>query len=311
MIDSHRQFIDAIIAAPDDDLPRLVYADYLDEIGESERAEFIRLQCELEVLKKQPGWTPTVADMARCKINQLQVLFQLNNHDRELKIVALMRRQREILKSCGRSGKFNVCEWTGWLVSGRMIVGDAVEFALGGIESTPYDGRFVQATFHRGFIDELVTSSADWLRYADDILADHPLRTVTLTDQPQLPNGEWRTSPPHVRFPFQITVAGVEVDVHITGPGERSGRTAEWYRNVLSARWPGVRFSVPEPPIPPGPIYGELVPLLRVSAGSTSIAMRSISYSAGVFSIPQESDRNVAVSSQYFPRPSGDVAWDG
>jgi uncharacterized protein (TIGR02996 family) len=40
-------FLSAIAAAPDDDLPRLVYADFLDEHGEAERAEFIRVQIEL------------------------------------------------------------------------------------------------------------------------------------------------------------------------------------------------------------------------------------------------------------------------
>ena len=35
----------AVIAAPDDDLPRLVLADYLEESGDPLRAEFIRLQC--------------------------------------------------------------------------------------------------------------------------------------------------------------------------------------------------------------------------------------------------------------------------
>lgn len=37
-------FLNAITAQPDDDLPRLVYADWLDENGQSPRAEFIRLQ---------------------------------------------------------------------------------------------------------------------------------------------------------------------------------------------------------------------------------------------------------------------------
>lgn len=41
----HDAFLAAITGRPDDDLPRLVYADYLDERGESARAEFIRLQC--------------------------------------------------------------------------------------------------------------------------------------------------------------------------------------------------------------------------------------------------------------------------
>jgi uncharacterized protein (TIGR02996 family) len=36
----------AIRNAPYDDVPRLIYADWLDENGESERAELIRVQCE-------------------------------------------------------------------------------------------------------------------------------------------------------------------------------------------------------------------------------------------------------------------------
>jgi uncharacterized protein (TIGR02996 family) len=40
-------FLRAIADNPDDDLPRLVFADWLDEHGEPERAEFIRVQCEL------------------------------------------------------------------------------------------------------------------------------------------------------------------------------------------------------------------------------------------------------------------------
>jgi len=36
----------AIAANPDDDLPRLVFADWLEENGNSERAEFIRVECE-------------------------------------------------------------------------------------------------------------------------------------------------------------------------------------------------------------------------------------------------------------------------
>jgi uncharacterized protein (TIGR02996 family) len=38
-------FLRAIIGAPDDDLPRLVYADWLDERGEGERADRIRHGC--------------------------------------------------------------------------------------------------------------------------------------------------------------------------------------------------------------------------------------------------------------------------
>jgi len=40
-------FLEAILADPDDDSPRLIYADWLDECGDSDRAEFIRVQCAL------------------------------------------------------------------------------------------------------------------------------------------------------------------------------------------------------------------------------------------------------------------------
>jgi uncharacterized protein (TIGR02996 family) len=40
-------FLDAIAAQPDDDAVRVVYADWLEENGQSERAEFVRVQVEL------------------------------------------------------------------------------------------------------------------------------------------------------------------------------------------------------------------------------------------------------------------------
>lgn len=42
------QFLKTIIANPEDDIPRLVFADWLEEHGQTDRAEFIRLQCEME-----------------------------------------------------------------------------------------------------------------------------------------------------------------------------------------------------------------------------------------------------------------------
>jgi uncharacterized protein (TIGR02996 family) len=45
-----KAFLDDIVANTDDDTPRLVYADWLEENGQPERAEFIRVQVELERL---------------------------------------------------------------------------------------------------------------------------------------------------------------------------------------------------------------------------------------------------------------------
>src|SRR5262245_57708734 len=59
---SHDAFLRAIIDRPDDDLPRLVYADYLDEVGDPARAEFIRVQCELAGLPEDDPRRPALED---------------------------------------------------------------------------------------------------------------------------------------------------------------------------------------------------------------------------------------------------------
>jgi uncharacterized protein (TIGR02996 family) len=53
-------FLQAIIEAPDDDAPRLVYADWLEEHGQPERAAFIRVQCELA---RMPEGNPSRAEL--------------------------------------------------------------------------------------------------------------------------------------------------------------------------------------------------------------------------------------------------------
>src|ERR1700677_1851891 len=50
-------FLTEILASPDDDIPRLIYADWLEERGYP-RSEFIRVQCEIATLTKTPKrWT--------------------------------------------------------------------------------------------------------------------------------------------------------------------------------------------------------------------------------------------------------------
>jgi uncharacterized protein (TIGR02996 family) len=58
----HSAFLAAIADRPDDDLPRLVYADWLDENSQPERAEFIRTQIELAKLPEHdPRFLPLKA----------------------------------------------------------------------------------------------------------------------------------------------------------------------------------------------------------------------------------------------------------
>jgi uncharacterized protein (TIGR02996 family) len=53
LLSQHEAFLRAIFDSPDDDTPRLVYADFLQEHGEPERAELIRVQCRLASIQRR------------------------------------------------------------------------------------------------------------------------------------------------------------------------------------------------------------------------------------------------------------------
>ena len=63
---SEEDFLEIIRAHPNDDLPRQVYADWLDEQGDP-RAELIRLLGEVKPNEEQYGlWNPFVDSIRRC-----------------------------------------------------------------------------------------------------------------------------------------------------------------------------------------------------------------------------------------------------
>src|SRR3954452_6679514 len=51
----HDALVRAVCAHPDDDTPRLIYADFIEEHGEADRAAFVRAQVELA---RTPAWEP-------------------------------------------------------------------------------------------------------------------------------------------------------------------------------------------------------------------------------------------------------------
>jgi uncharacterized protein (TIGR02996 family) len=55
-------FLHAIAEAPEDDALRLVYADWLEDHGQAERAELIRAQCRINALAGDAGWLRDEAD---------------------------------------------------------------------------------------------------------------------------------------------------------------------------------------------------------------------------------------------------------
>src|SRR4051812_10854275 len=70
----HEAFLRAIFDAPDDDTPRLVYADFLQENGGPERAELIRVQCRLAALRQRGE----EADGAELRARERELLTNLH-----------------------------------------------------------------------------------------------------------------------------------------------------------------------------------------------------------------------------------------
>jgi len=141
-----------ICAAPKDDTVRLVYADWLDEHDQAERAEFVRVQVEIEATRKQPGWLPG-PELFHEGAGNPAALFRLNNYDRETKLDDLRRRGREL------AGDRFEC-WTDDLDSLRPLLtaGGSVAYA-------------------RGFVSHVTCTGDDWLAHAD-ALYWHPSQTV-------------------------------------------------------------------------------------------------------------------------------------
>jgi uncharacterized protein (TIGR02996 family) len=195
MTDEHATFLKAIIARPDLDLPRLVYADWLEgtagqkpcpacpelgygnepewttEIplywcgqcdqatrsvpnGHAERAEFIRVQCELarmpEYMAHLGGFEP---------------------HD------ALRRREREILFDHGfKWGKEAVPVPAGY----KHTLRNDNDFHVWSNENV--DG--MRYSFRRGFVESIACRWSDFRAHAAAIMAATPLRRVRLTTWP-------------------------------------------------------------------------------------------------------------------------------
>lgn len=157
-------FIDAIIAQPDDDLPRLIFADWLDEQGEGERAEFIRVQCELATFD---GKMPDYVD----GLNKVQRYNAILCREREL-----LFRERSINQSGGD---------TDWFIQDVSIPGGlpthAVRLANG--NDVPVS-IILKHSWIRGFVEQITCSWSDWQRHADAIRSATPLRKVRLTTWP-------------------------------------------------------------------------------------------------------------------------------
>lgn len=223
-LDPH--LLSAVCADPADDGVRLAAADWLEEHGEAERSEFIRVQMELAA-PVACEWEQT--DGQPCpQYNAKRPPYRVLVHCPSCaKGERLRRREWELLDEW----------WTEWAkpLSPKRLSEDWH------LWDTP--------VFRRGFVASITLTAADWLRHADALCwhpdqgrpcppTAQPITEVTLTTWPELddrgPYGPGRT----------IGLVGRLVRIPFEGPLLRSAAAMD----LLGGEWPWLRITLPKLP---------------------------------------------------------------
>lgn len=143
----------AVIESPDDDTPRLVAADWLEERGEPARAELIRVQCELA---------------------------------RGGRIRALIARERKLLGSLS----FEKAQWALDACPGivQMLFLPQPRSPLAATQIVGVE----QVTFRRGFVERVDCPATEWRNHGAAVVQRSPLRNLVLLNCGELGSvSEW------------------------------------------------------------------------------------------------------------------------
>lgn len=194
----------AVIAAPDDDAPRLILADWYEENGEPERAEFVGAQ------------------IAEYRLTERLAELPIPGPQEETNRLAwLMSRSRELLN-----------DHDYW---------DCLPFPsyplLVGVPPAGRNGRL----FRRGFVESVTLSAAAWMEHGDALLAAHPVTEVRLTTLPEPVFYPPKWDAPHEFGLSGDPAAKSWTERQLADAGcEHRGRE-ELARTMLSLRWPALR----------------------------------------------------------------------
>jgi uncharacterized protein (TIGR02996 family) len=133
----------AVLADPADDGARLAYADWLEEEGQTERAEFVRVQVALAV---------------------------------ETRKTYQVRLKRRLKQMCRGVVTLRRWTWTNYVLDdlGWGLSINGWPFCV--VPVVPH------ATFRRGFVESVTCSCADWLAHGPAVVAAQPVTAVRLAD---------------------------------------------------------------------------------------------------------------------------------
>lgn len=162
-----------ILEHPDDDTARLIYADHLEEQGESARAEFIRLQIRIanDGIEEHQCW--------QC----YQRLRGGQHQNGPCRCSPEWRR----MNSAWWEIKISSASTLGLVDTLRCLRGFNLRFSFGPDPQwlNSAERSVPVACFHRGFIEIVQCPIRQWLDIADEVTAKHPIREVHFLPHPQ------------------------------------------------------------------------------------------------------------------------------
>lgn len=246
----------AVRATPDDDTPRLAYADWLDEqpgTAECRRCggagtvshwygdniavpvDCVDVDCgDCSGTGRVPGTRASRAELIRvqCELaRQQQAAWwdewkagRLTSQDPAIEhggnLAALRKRERELLdrhvpSPCGLPSSY--------------------------------------VAWERGFVARYEGVAEPWVRTADALLAEHPVREAVLTTWPHL---EWQDDPAtrthRYRLPGRAVIHAVtDRELASVQVGAMSDFRRQRVESLLAEEWPGVRFTLPATAVRP------------------------------------------------------------
>jgi uncharacterized protein (TIGR02996 family) len=197
-------FLEDIRRNPDDDTPRLIFADWLDENGDAARAEFIRLQCRLAQLAED--------DPERAALERREEEL-LSAHEQVWTTGAFLRWLNHPAEECSNREPHRLCEAVAGLTRLRVERDDPtttperreeierqdfdtwLSYYL--IQDRDYEQPlFAVNLFRRGFIDEALIGR-DML-----MLFGPAMRDIGMIRRLTLRSSDVRAHPVEELFPF-------------------------------------------------------------------------------------------------------------
>jgi uncharacterized protein (TIGR02996 family) len=153
-------FLADILAHPEDDTPRLVFADWLADNGEEDLGDFIRVQCELVGYKRNPH----VSNDGKVLSPRWKEWAERHDY--------LRRRERDLLFD-------HWPEWCPRLEGLTIRCGDDNDFSA----CRNHDEEVFRFSFRRGFVAEVIAPLAALLEHLPALVRTHPIEEARVTDR--------------------------------------------------------------------------------------------------------------------------------